>query len=85
MIGNRNQTQAEIDLIRYQAATSRKQALHGKTMDVNRVEVINHFVDESHEDFGRKVYVNGSDCVVELSLQDDLQTLKIFLSKPRKE
>lgn len=49
------------------------------TSKVTRFEVINHYNDNG----GRELVKWHSDLKVELSLQDDGQTLKVFLSKPK--
>ena len=52
------------------------------TKKVNRVEVIDHTKDL--EDGGGRAYVRWDDDIdVELQLQDDNKTLKIFITKKK--
>lgn len=53
---------------------------------VNRVEVINHWVDPNGPrafEYGRAFVFWEEKAEVELQLQDDGRTLKIFIRKPR--
>ncbi len=48
---------------------------------IKRVEIINHTGINSSIDFGRNVLINKTNHKIEYDIQDNGQTLKIFISE----
>ena len=51
-----------------------------KPNKITRLEVINHNVPESSDEFGRQMVKYFKEGQLDISLQDDGRTLKIFLN-----